>query len=219
MLTVGKAEANNNDDFAGIVSDDNIVRALTAAGKTWKAYAESIPSIGYTGGDAYPYAKHHNPFAYLSDVLNSSSQAATMVPFTQLASDLSSGALPNFGFIVPNLEDNAHDCPAGGTNCTDADRLAAADSWLKNNISPLINNAVFSKSVLIILWDESVITDTAHGGGQVLTVVLGENTKPGFQSTTFYQHESTLRMVLDLLKVSDLPNGAATAPPMTEFFK
>jgi len=33
------------------VSMDNVVRELVAAGKTWKAYAESLPSVGYLGGD------------------------------------------------------------------------------------------------------------------------------------------------------------------------
>jgi len=219
ILTVGKAEANNNDDFAGTVTDDNIVRALGAASKTWKAYLESIPSAGYTGGDVYPYAKHHNPFAYLSDVLNSSTQAANMVPFTQFVSDLSSGALPNFGFIVPNLENDAHDCPNGGSNCADADRLAAADTWLKTNIDPLIHNPALADSLFIVLWDESVMTDTANGGGQVMMVLAGAHVKTGFRSTTFYQHQSTLRLIFDLLKVSDLPNEASTAPAMTEFFQ
>src|SRR5215469_16940640 len=50
MLTVGLPETID-DNFAGVVSDDNIVRALTAAGDTWKAYIESLPSTGYTGPD------------------------------------------------------------------------------------------------------------------------------------------------------------------------
>jgi hypothetical protein len=39
----------NVDTFAGTVNVDNIVRELIASGKTWKSYAESIPSMGYTG--------------------------------------------------------------------------------------------------------------------------------------------------------------------------
>ena len=35
------------------VSADNLVRHLLSAGKTWKAYAESLPSTGYIGGDVY----------------------------------------------------------------------------------------------------------------------------------------------------------------------
>src|ERR1051326_8914390 len=51
------------------ISIDNLVRELNGAGKTWKAYAENLPSVGYTGNDVYPYVKRHNPFAYISDVL------------------------------------------------------------------------------------------------------------------------------------------------------
>ena len=72
---------------------------------------ESLPSAGYTGGDVYPYFKHHNPFAYMTDVLGSSAETANLVPFTQLSSDLGAGTLPNFAFIAPNAEDDAHDCP------------------------------------------------------------------------------------------------------------
>ena len=41
----------NNDSYSTIVTVDNIVRRLLAAGKTWKSYAEDLPSVGYTGGD------------------------------------------------------------------------------------------------------------------------------------------------------------------------
>src|SRR5256885_14503283 len=63
MMTTGQT-ITNDDAFAGIVSDDNIARELTNAGKSWKVYAESLPSPGYTGGDVFPYFKNHNPFAY-----------------------------------------------------------------------------------------------------------------------------------------------------------
>src|SRR5438477_10256898 len=58
MMTVGKI-VTNDDSYSGVVSDDNIVRRLIAAGKTWKAYAEALPSVGYTGGDAGNCARTH----------------------------------------------------------------------------------------------------------------------------------------------------------------
>jgi phosphatidylinositol-3-phosphatase len=216
MLTTGNVETND-DSFAGVVSDDNIVRALTAAGKSWKAYIESLPFAGYTGGDVYPYLKHHNPFSYLSDVLNSSPQAANMVPFAQLGPDLGSASLPAFAFIVPNAEDDAHDCPGGAPSCADSDKLAAADAWLKSNIDPLINSPAFANGVLVITWDEGDQSDIANGGGQVATVLVGSQVKTGFRSTTFFQHQSVLRLILDVLNVSDHPGGSATAPSMNEF--
>src|SRR6202521_3877234 len=43
------------------VDANNVVRVLLAAGKTWKSYAEDIPSVGYTGNDSARYAVRHNP--------------------------------------------------------------------------------------------------------------------------------------------------------------
>ena len=218
MLTTGSIETNN-DAFTGTVSSDSIPRAFAAAGKTWKAYLESLPSVGYTGGDVYPYFKHHDPFVYLADVLNSSAEDADVNPFTHLAFDLAAGILPDYAFIAPNAEDDAHDCPGGGTTCTDDQKLAAVDTWLKNNIDPLINSPALANSVFIILFDESVDTDATNGGGHVAMVMAGSHVKAGFKSTTFYQHQSTLRLVLDLLRVPDHPGNSATAPNMGEFFQ
>jgi acid phosphatase len=218
MLTTGNIETNN-DAFTGTVSSDNIPRALAGAGKTWKAYMESLPSVGYTGGDVYPYFKHHNPFAYMTDVLGSSTETANLVPFTQLAADMTAGAVPSFGFIAPNAEDDAHDCPTGGSVCLDSDKLTAADNWLKNNIDPLIKSPALANSVFIIVFDESLDVDLVNGGGKVAWVMTGSHVKSAFKSTTFYQHQSTLRLVLDLLGVSDHPGNSATAPTMQEFFQ
>jgi acid phosphatase len=218
MLTTGQL-VTTDDSFTGTVADDNITRALAGAGKTWKAYLESLPSVGYTGPDVYPYFKHHNPFSYFTDVLNSPTQTANMVPFPQIFSDLSASTLPQFVFIAPNVENDGHDCPDGGTTCMDIDKLAAADRWLQANIGPLINDASLANSVFIITWDESVDTDLANGGGQVATVLVGAHVKPAFTSSTFFQHQSTLRLILELLRVNDFPGSSAGAPQMGGFFQ
>jgi acid phosphatase len=202
-----------------VVTQDNVVRALTAAGRTWKCYAEALPSAGYMGGDDGAYIGHHDPFVYFSDVQNSSSQAANIVPFTQLAADLSSNELPDYAFIVPNINNDAHNCPAGLTTCSDAQKLANADQWLVFNIKPLLTSSAFQNSLLVITFDEGDTSDDSHGGGQVATVIVSPLAKPGYRSTTFYQHESTLRLMMEGLGVSDLPGNAASAPDMSEFFK
>jgi acid phosphatase len=218
VLTTGNIETNN-DAFTGTVSSDSIPRAFASAGKTWKAYMESLPSVGYTGGDVYPYFKHHNPFAYMTDVLGSSAETTNLVPFTQLSSDMSAGALPNFAFIAPNAEDDAHDCPTGGSACLDSDKLTSADNWLKTHIDPLIQSPALANSVFIIVFDESLDVDVVNGGGKVAMVMAGSHVKAGFKSTTVYQHQSTLRLALDLLGVADHPGNSATAPTMQEFFQ
>jgi hypothetical protein len=218
MLTTGQLETVD-DNFTGTVSDDNIVRALNGAGKSWKAYMESIPSAGYLGGDAGTYLKHHDPFSYFSDVVSNTAQAANIVPFTQLQADMAANTLPNFAFIAPNAVDDAHDCPGQASTCLDSAKLATADTWLKTNIDPLITSPAFANSVFIITWDEGDLTDVTNVGGQVATVLVGTHVKAGFRSTTFYQHQNTLRLVLDLLKVGDRPGASAVAGSMNEFFQ
>jgi acid phosphatase len=218
MLSTGTIPTND-DAFTGTVSNDNLVRALTSAGKSWKAYLQSLPSVGYIDDRAYPYSRVHNPFAYLSDVLASSAQTANLVPLSQLSADLNSGALPDFAFITPDSLNDAHDCPSGKSAvCPDTDKLAAADAWLKANIAPIISNPAFGNSVIIITWDESVDTDLTNGGGHVATILLGGRIKRGFTSSTLFQHQSTLRLIMDTLKVNHLPNAAESANTMAEFF-
>jgi phosphatidylinositol-3-phosphatase len=207
MLTAGQIETLN-DAFSGTISDDNIVRELVKANRTWHSYAESLPmGTGYLGGDVYPYVKRHNPFAYFTDVVGTS-QANNIVPFSQFPSDLASGSLPDFSFIVPNLLDDAHD-----------GSLGAADQWLSANIDPLLKSSTFQNGgLLIIVFDESTLSDVAFGGGHVAMVVIGPKVKNGYQSTTFYQHQSTLRLALSTLGVQSFPGNAASAPDMGEFF-
>ena len=220
-LTTGEGTSitgSAGDSYSGVVTQDNVVRALTAAGKSWKSYAESLPSAGYLGGDDGAYLQHHNPVVYFSDVQQSSAQADNVVPFTQLAADIAGNSLPDYAFIAPNVNDDAHNCPAGMSSCTDTQKLAAADQWLSANISPLLASEAFKNSLLIIVFDEAEDSDTSHGGGHVPAVLVSPLVKPGYQSTVLYQHESTLRLMMEGLGVTDLPGAAATAPDMSEFF-
>ncbi len=218
MMTAGSL-ITNNDSSTATVTHDNIVRHLLTAGKTWRSYAESLPSRGYLGPDVYPYVRRHNPLSFFSDVVDSSVQRLHLVPFSQFAADLANHALPNFSFIVPNLNHDAHDCPLGPTGCTNAQKLQTADAWLKNHIAPLLANTSFQTSgVLIIVFDEGFNTDTAHGGGHVAAVVIGPRVKRGFKSTAFYQHQNLLRTMLQLLGVQTFPGAAATAKPMADLF-
>jgi acid phosphatase len=217
MLTVGDL-VTTDDLFTGTVSSDNVVRALTAAGKSWKIYAESLPSAGYLGPTAVPYSKDHDPFAYISDVVNSGSQAANIVSFTELATDLKNGTLPDYAMILPNAANDGHDCPNEASSCTDTQKLANIDQWIQNNVKPLIDSIASQNSVLIYTWDESNVNDLANGGGHVATILVGAKVRAGFQSTTMYQHQSTLKLTMQLLGITDFPGAAATAPDMAEFF-
>src|SRR6266550_4498781 len=203
MMTTGQILTNDDSrtplNFP--VSGDNVVRELLAAGKTWKAYAEDLPSVGYTGGNTGLYAVRHNPLAYMTDVQNSTAQKQNLVPFTQFASDLAGGNLPNYSFIVPNLCNDGHDCP-----------LTTVDPWLQANIDPLIKNPVFQKDgLLIVVCDESQNYNT-HGGGRIPAVLISPAfSRVAYQSTTRYQHQSLLRLTLEGLGRA---KSHAKTPPM-----
>lgn len=211
MLTTGQVLTNDDSETPTSfpVSVNNVVRELAANGKTWKAYAEDLTSVGYVGGDTGNFAIRHVPLAYLTDIQDSTAGKQTLVPFSQFATDLASGDLPNYSFITPNLCDDAHNCG-----------LNIADAWLKTNIAPLLASAPFKDDgLLIITFDESG-NDNTHGGGRVAAVLISPRfSKPGYQSTTLYQHQSTLRLMLEGLGITtSLPGAAATAPTMWEFF-
>jgi hypothetical protein len=190
------------------VSSENVVRDLLAAGKSWKSYAEDLPSVGYTGDDTARYAVRHNPLAYFTDVQNDPKQVQNLLPFSQFATDRNAANFPDFSFIVPNLCNDAHDCP-----------LATADTWLKTNIDPLIQSPLFQKDgLLIIVFDEADTLDLTSGGGHVAAVIVSPLAKRGYKSIAFYQHQSVLRLALEGLGVTKLPGDAAGAPAMWEFF-
>jgi acid phosphatase len=206
MLTVGQI-VTNNDAFVDTVRADNIVRQLVAAERTWKSYAEGVPSAGYTGGNTGQYVRRHNPLSYLSDVTDDPVQKQRLVPFTQFATDLAGDTLPDYSFIVPNLCHDAHDCA-----------LDSADVWLRNNIKPLIQSARFQQDgLLVIVFDESQ-NDNTYGGGQIGWVIVSSKVKPGYRSNTLYQHQSTLRLMAKALGMTAFPGAAATAAELGEFF-
>jgi phosphatidylinositol-3-phosphatase len=208
MLTTGQI-ITNNDGYTGTVTADNVVRHLMTAGKTWKSYEESLPYAGYVKPDVGLYARRHCPLSYFSDVINSSSEKLNLVPFTQFATDLANGHLPQYSFITPNLCNDAHNCS-----------LATADGWLKKNIAPLIASSTFKNGgLLIILFDESA-NDNTHGGGRVAWVAVSPQfSKLGYKSTALYQHQNTLRLTLQGLGVTSYPGAASSVNDMGEFFK
>lgn len=207
MMTTGEI-LTNNDSFCSTISNDNIVRHLLAAGKTWKSYAESLPYTGYTGCGSGNYVKKHNPFAYFSDVANSRVQKNNLVPFTHFATDLANHTLPQFSFIVPNLLDDAHN-----------GSLSTADAWLKTHIAPLIASSTFQNNgLLVIVFDESVDSDTSYGGGHIAMVVVGPKVKHGYRSTVHYQHQNLLKTAIEALGGGSFPGKASSATVMSDFF-
>lgn len=208
-LSSGSGETSSGCTGGGcskVIYSNNIFRQLNKAGLSWKVYAESLPYAGFMGGSYGNYVKRHNPAAWYSDIVNHSAQQKKMVPFTQFAADLAAGNLPNYSVIIPNLVHDAH----SGT-------MAAADSWLKQNIKPLLNSSHFAagaNSVLFITFDNG----NHDAQGQVFTAVIGPTVLSGVKVGKHFRHENTLRTMMEFLGLTVFPGASANAAPMNEFF-
>jgi hypothetical protein len=212
MLTTGQL-LTNDDQSTTVWNVDNIARRMLTANIPFRIYAEGITQ-GYVGGNVGLYLVRHNPFARLSDIANNPQVANQCIwPFTQFAIDLANGTLPEFSYIVPDVNDDAHTGTA-----------QQADSWLQTNVViPLSNNPAFAPGgdgLLIVEFDEAANSDITNGGGHISPVLWGPTVKAGYTqtSTTLYQHQSMLRTVMESLGLTNPPGAAATAPSMSEFF-
>jgi hypothetical protein len=109
--------------------------------------------------------------------------------------------------------------------------LRDIDSWLRDNVDPLINSRIFRDSgLLLIVFDEAcedgpgadwVFDPTVpakRGGGRVPPVIISARTPPGTRSSEVYHHEAILRLSLRVLGIEQLPGLAAGTPDMDRFF-
>src|ERR1700694_4797982 len=209
-LTTG-SQVTTNNSTTEIFIVDHIAARVWQSGKTWKAYLESLPSIGFTDYAASgPYMKRHAPFAYFADVVTSN-QRLNLVPLDPyFAKDIATRPLPNFSYVVPDAGEDAHD----GTR-------AQADQWLQSHIPQLLANPDFQNhGLLFIVWDEGNLSplDARGTGGRVATLVIGPGVKPGYRSTTFYSHQDVLRTLCDAMGLAGCPGNGAVGVPMADFF-
>jgi len=205
------------DQYVSSVSNDNIFRHLLNARKTFKSYEESIPYVGdVIDVIVWPYLKRHDPEAYFSDIFNSSMQQQTIVPFSQFASDLAAGTLPEYFFITPNAINDVHSCPTSDP-CTLNDRLARADKWLAANIGPYLQSSTFrAGDLLIITADESDLAESANAF--LPAVVMSATVKSGYRSLNSFNHYSTLRTMMEDLWLTPNLGAASTANNLAELF-
>lgn len=174
----------------------NLADTLEAAGRSWKVYAEGLPSVGFLGAASGLYVKRHNPFAYFDSVIDSPDRRARIVPLTQLQTDLTSGALPSFSFVVPDMCNSMHDCP-----------VRAGDVWLRRTVGPLLK---LPRSVVFVLFDEG--SSYVRGGGHVAALALGTAVRPKARFRGLTGHYGVLRTVEDAWGLPRLGRSARVGP-------
>jgi acid phosphatase len=175
---------------------ENLGHACEAAGLTWKSYCENLPSAGSTTcatADSL-YARKHHPCPDFSNLTHSRERR-----FSQLATDIAAGTLPNLSFVVPNMCNDMHDCPA-----------STGDDWLSNHLPAMIAGAG-PQGLVILTWDED---DDDESGNHILTVFAGPVVRSGYVSATTFNHYTTVRTICDVLGLSPFANASSETTPM-----
>jgi phosphatidylinositol-3-phosphatase len=198
-LVSGSTHGITSDCTDCLVSARNLADSLDAAGKTWKTYAEDLPSPGFTGAFAGRYAKKHDPFLYFRDIAGSPARRDRVVPLTQLPRDLAAGRLPDFSLVVPNLCDDMHDCS-----------VATGDAWLRAHVVPLLRSPQLTGGVVFVVFDEG--TSDAGGGGHVEALALGPAVRPHSVLARPTNHYGLLRTIEDAWHLPELGQSRKGTP-------
>ncbi|MFJ2187037.1 alkaline phosphatase family protein [Kitasatospora sp. NPDC087861] len=177
----------------GALQAPNLASEVTAAGKTWASYNETLPAQGSTVCGSGTYAQKHNPWFGFGNVPVSSAKT-----FTQFPTDYTT--LPNVSFVVPNLCSDMHDCSVG-----------TGDTWIKNNLGAYATWAKSHNSLLVVTFDE----DNRLAGNRIPTVVYGAHVTPGSSTGTTVNHYNVLRTLEDLAGVTTHAGNAANAAAIT----
>ena len=187
---------------------------IEQSGRTWKTYQQNMPEPCFTG-NTMEYVRKHNPFIFFDPIrLDPERCQHSIVPLTQMDTDIAANTLPNFIFITPDICYSAHDCD-----------LNQADAFLKeqmDKLSPALESS--GEPYLIILtWDEGQGDHSCCGlpeiaGGRVATILISPQVKSNFKDDTPYSHYSILKTISEawslpyLGHAADLKTMLITAP-------
>lgn len=180
---------NDNGPLA-FGNSPNLGAYLIGAGRSFVGYSEDLPAVGSTVLTSGQYARKHNPWSDFSNV-----PAADNRPFTDFPSDFSS--LPTVSIVVPDEDHNSHD-----------GSIAAADTWLQNNLGDYATWAKTHNSLLIVTYDEAAASDTSQ---HIPTLIYGAHVNPG-QYSNAITHYNVLRTVEDMYALPALNNAAGADP-------
>ena len=155
------------------------------------------------------YASKHNPFVYFQNVQEGTDPGNTLantVGFEALYSDLGSGNVPTFSFIVPNQCNDQHGRGNAGAFCnfdptpngTQAGLNPAlihlGDVTIQRIVTAIKGSPAWSngKSAIVIVWDENDYS-LAPNVNQVLLIVDTNYGSHGVHSAQRFTHFSLLK--------------------------
>ena len=193
----------------------NLGAELRQNGYTFVGYAQSMPSVGYTGLTSGAYTRGHNVWVNWQndppDATANQLPSTTNLPFTLFPTSAAGFAqLPTVSFVTPDNDHNMHN------GSTLAQRLSNGDNFLKNSLDGYYQWAKTHNSLLIVTADEDDRNLTGNFN-QIPTLFAGANVRPGAAVAQPYTLHDVLRTVEDMYA---LPHAAAanTARPIAGAF-
>jgi hypothetical protein len=227
------------------VNQPSLMSQLDQAGLSWKGYFQGMPYAGYRGY-CYPvrclgvpdsdtlYIAKHNGMVYFHSVNSSAAELAKMQPLASLNTDLASGHVPNFSYIMPDECNDMHGAPpvcADSGNPGDVDDnylVSTADAFLARTVSQITRSSVWThgSNAIVIAFDEGASGDNSGccgsktGGGHALTVVVTNRGPQHLADPTPYNHYSLLSALQHAFGLGCLAATCDTAniKPMTPLF-
>ena len=146
---------------------------------------QGLPGPCSKASVAGAYAEKHDPFMYFASVRDDPAVCQSVVPLDQFWSDAAAGRLPDFAFLVPDLDNDMHGTPSDDS---DASLIPAADALVGRIADALGGSRSWaSGSRLVVTWDEgdnaSCCGGLAHGG-RIATIAWGPGLAPARDGVT-----------------------------------
>jgi hypothetical protein len=206
MLFSGSAQGVTTNNLpAGIpFTTPHLQSELAAASKTFIAYSQGLPSVGFTGETSGAYARKHAPWVNWQGAATNGFPPSLHVPFTQFPTNFNN--LPTVSFIVPDQNNDMH-------SGTDPQRITQCDTWIQNNLNNYIQWARNNNSLLILTFDE----DDDFSGNHIATFFFGPMVFKG-SYPAHIDHYNVLRTLEDMFALTHAGN-AATATPVDYCWK
>lgn len=215
-LLSGSTNGVTSDDayWKNVVDRPSLISQLDRAGVSWKAYLQALPYAGYQG-ICYPakcngapdndplYVSKHDTIQNFTTSWNAADWSR-QVPIGELASDLHSGDVPRFSYIVP---DECHDMHGDPPYCLDSGNIkdpqnqhlvAVGDAYLGHLVSEITSAGSWAKgnNAIVVTFDNGDTTqgccDAKPGGGPVATIVITSHGPRGVTDSTPANHYSLL---------------------------
>jgi phosphatidylinositol-3-phosphatase len=153
-----------------------------------------MPRDGYKGCYHGLYDRNHNAWVDFTNVPASDNLVYRGFPSKPAS----------FVWITPNLCHDMHDCP-----------VRIGDTWLSENLPPIIAWDKKHDGLLIVTWDEAA---PDRGTNHIPTVLVGPMIKAGIDDRDNVNHYSVLRTLDTIFGLACIAQ-ACRAPQLTGIWK